>query len=55
MKTPRYSFRVVIEQDEPEQQRNFGSKEAWAETVKQILNNYLHTANVVEVKPIPNR
>lgn len=55
MKTPRYSFRVVIEQDEPQQNRNFGAKEDWAETVRQILNRYTHTANVVEVKPIRNR
>lgn len=55
MKTPRYTFRVVIEQDEPEQKRNFGSKEEWAELIKKKLYDVLSVVNVVEVSPIRNR
>lgn len=55
MNARRYSFRVVIEQDAPEQERDFGLKEGWAEVIKQQLNNSLHVANVVSVEPIRNR
>lgn len=51
MKTPRYSFIVTIEQEDPEEGRNFGSKENWADSIKVYLDRHLHMANVVEVRP----
>lgn len=55
MKTPRYSFRVIIEQDDPQEGRNFGTKEEWAKLIQNKLNEYLSVANVVEVTPIRNK
>lgn len=52
IKAQRFTFSVTIEQDSPEEGRNFGSKEQWAETIKRVLNEKFHTANVLEVVPI---
>lgn len=51
----RYSFRVVIEQDDPQEGRDFGSKDGWANIIRQRLDRDLLMANVVSVEPIRNR
>lgn len=55
MRIPRYSFRVIIEQDDPQQKRYFGTREQWAATIRDVLQARLHTANVVEVVPTIKR
>lgn len=56
MKNPkRLSFRVVIEQEEPERERPFGPKEEWAKLIEQRLERALMVAVVAEVTPIRNR
>lgn len=57
MKAPRYTFRVVIEQIEPEQKRDFGTAEEWAHLIKLKLDEGMQTADVVkvvEVRPVRN-
>lgn len=53
MKAPRYTFLVTIEQNRPEEERNFGSADGWASIIKYHLENrfeFSGVATLIEVK-----
>lgn len=55
MSLTRYSFRVIIQQEKPDDGREFGPKDAWAAAIKDKLDRYVMTADIIEVSPIRNK
>ena len=55
-KPPRYSYRVVIQQEVESFERGteFGPRDGWGEVIREKLDRYLHCAELIAVTPIRN-